>query len=238
MDSHLCSYFLGGGYAGIFYVSCRYKMLLHGMTWSWELSLKDREETKTNSMRSLLGHPSLTLIDALLQNTLLMASHVGRSSMFWSTSSSSSRFFSSPSPFRVLRLILSGDKFLVNLKENKSYIYSSVSVCTKSSQDRTLKWDGKTNPQRPQWWDLLYPYPLAFAVVLNSQSHSTLILSLQLRARTGVWFSLPVKLDGNAARIYRRFPGTLRPIPCHVLFTVGSVTEERQCCAINQGTRR
>lgn len=56
------------------------------------------------------------LMDALLQNTLLIASHVGKSSMFWSTSSSSSRFFSSPSPFRVLRLILSGDKFLVNLE--------------------------------------------------------------------------------------------------------------------------
>lgn len=56
------------------------------------------------------------LMDALLQNTLLMASQVGKSSMFWSTSSSSSRFFSSPSPLRVLRFILSGDKFLVNLE--------------------------------------------------------------------------------------------------------------------------
>lgn len=113
-------------------------------------------------MRSLLGHPSLTLIDALLQNTLLMASHVGRSSMFWSTSSSSSRFFSSPSPFRVLRLILSGDKFLVNLKENKRYIYSSVSVCTKSSQDRTLKWDGKTNPQKTTVMGFTLSVPTVF----------------------------------------------------------------------------
>lgn len=67
---------------------------------------------------ALHRYQSLTLIDALLQKTLLMASHVGKSNMFWSTSSSNSKFFSSPSPLRVLRFILSGDKFLVNLKEN------------------------------------------------------------------------------------------------------------------------
>lgn len=60
----------------------------------------------------------LTLRDALLQKTLFIASHVGRSSMFWSTSSSNSKLVNWPSPFSVLRLILSGDRFLVNLKQN------------------------------------------------------------------------------------------------------------------------
>lgn len=59
----------------------------------------------------------LTLMAALLQHTRLMASQVGRSSRLWRTSSSSSRLVSWPSPFRVLRLILSGDKFLANLQE-------------------------------------------------------------------------------------------------------------------------
>lgn len=52
---------------------------------------------------------------ALLQHTRLMASQVGRSSRLWRTSSSSSRLVSWPSPFSVLRLILSGDRFLANL---------------------------------------------------------------------------------------------------------------------------
>lgn len=79
--------------------------------------LEDGDESK-NEENSFHRHQSLTLIDALLQKTLLMASHVGKSNIFWSTSSSNSKFFSSPSPLRVLRFILSGDKFLVNLKEN------------------------------------------------------------------------------------------------------------------------
>lgn len=63
--------------------------------------------------------PSLTLMAALLQHTRLMASHVGRSSRLWRTSSSSSRLVSWPSPFSVLRLILSGDRFLANLPERQ-----------------------------------------------------------------------------------------------------------------------
>lgn len=59
---------------------------------------------------------SLTRMAALLQHTRLMASHVGRSSRLWRTSSSSSRLVSWPSPFSVLRLILSGDRFLANLR--------------------------------------------------------------------------------------------------------------------------
>ncbi len=54
---------------------------------------------------------------ALLQHTRLMASQVGRSSRLWRTSSSSSRLVSWPSPFSVLRLILSGDRFLANLRD-------------------------------------------------------------------------------------------------------------------------
>lgn len=61
--------------------------------------------------------PSLTRMAALLQHTRLMASHVGRSSRLCRTSSSSSRLVSWPSPFSVLRLILSGDRFLANLRE-------------------------------------------------------------------------------------------------------------------------
>lgn len=81
--------------------------------------LNDRDEiNKMKTENALHRYQSLTLIDALLQKTLLIASHVGKSNMFWSTSSSNSKFFSSPSPLRVLRFILSGDKFLVNLKEN------------------------------------------------------------------------------------------------------------------------
>jgi hypothetical protein len=82
---------------------------------------------------TLHRHKSLTLMDALLQKTLLIASHVGKSNIFWSTSSSSSKFFSSPSPFRVLRFILSGDKFLVNLKDNICYTYFSVGYYTPKS---------------------------------------------------------------------------------------------------------
>lgn len=48
-----------------------------------------------------------------------MASQVGSSRTFCSTSSSSSRLVSCPCPFSVLRLILSGDRFLVNLQEKK-----------------------------------------------------------------------------------------------------------------------
>ena len=82
-------------------------------------TLNDGDEiNKMKTENALHRYQSLTLIDALLQKTLLIASHVGKSSMFWSTSSSNSKFFSSPSPLRVLRFILSGDKFLVNLKEN------------------------------------------------------------------------------------------------------------------------
>lgn len=64
-----------------------------------------------------LDEKGLTLMAALLQYTRVTASQVGRSSMFCRTSSSSSRLESWPSPFRVLRLILSGERFLVNLKE-------------------------------------------------------------------------------------------------------------------------
>lgn len=66
------------------------------------------------------GQPLLlTLIDALLQYTRVMASQVGSSSTFCSTSSSSSRLVSCPCPFSVLRLILSGERFLVNLQGKK-----------------------------------------------------------------------------------------------------------------------
>lgn len=59
----------------------------------------------------------LTRMAALLHSTRLMASQVGRSSRLWRTSSSSSRLVSWPSPFSVLRLILSGDRFLANLRD-------------------------------------------------------------------------------------------------------------------------
>lgn len=95
------------------------KMLLFRITENKIFILKDRDEiNKMKTENALHRYQSLTLIDALLQKTLLIASHVGKSNIFWSTSSSNSKFFSSPSPLRVLRFILSGDKFLVNLKEN------------------------------------------------------------------------------------------------------------------------
>lgn len=86
----------------------------------------------------------LTRMAALLHSTRLMASQVGRSSRLWRTSSSSSRLVSWPSPFSVLRLILSGDRFLANLRdrdeEKRSFepenIYRS-SFLAKQPDDQT-----------------------------------------------------------------------------------------------------
>lgn len=73
---------------------------------------------------------SLTLMAALLQHTRLMASQVGRSSRLWRTSSSSSRFVSWPSPFSVLRLILSGDRFFANLQDTeKRSSFEPENIC-------------------------------------------------------------------------------------------------------------
>lgn len=56
-----------------------------------------------------------TFIESLLQTALDNFIHVGKSNSSISTTSSSSRFDNSPSPLSVLKLILSGDRFLVNL---------------------------------------------------------------------------------------------------------------------------
>lgn len=129
---------------------------------------------------SLLS-PRLTLMDALLQNTLLMASQVGRSSMFCSTSSSSSRFFSSPSPLRVLRFILSGDKFLVNLKETivtllqcqLMYPTDSLASTEYHKHNSRLKFRGHREGLD------FNPCPGSVTVALISPGRSSLIVSLQ-----------------------------------------------------------
>lgn len=64
-----------------------------------------------------------TFIESLLQTALDNFIHVGKSKSSINTASSSSRFESSPSPFSVLKLILSGDKFLVNLYLKQNCIY-------------------------------------------------------------------------------------------------------------------
>ena len=60
----------------------------------------------------------------LLHTALVKASQVGKSSSSVSTFSSNSKLDKSPSPFNVLSLILSGDKFLVNLQQIFYQLYS------------------------------------------------------------------------------------------------------------------
>lgn len=57
----------------------------------------------------------------LLHHALVNLSHDGSSNKSVNTISSSSKFVNSPSPLKVLRFILSADKFLVNLKKKKKY---------------------------------------------------------------------------------------------------------------------
>lgn len=74
---------------------------------------------------------SPTFMLTLLHTALVKVSHVGRSMSSMRTSSFSSRLDNSPSPFSVLNWILSGDRFLVNLKWNNSHVYhrAMVSYC-------------------------------------------------------------------------------------------------------------
>lgn len=76
---------------------------------------KKKQEKKQQKKKNSTHDRFLTLMAALLHSTRLMASQVGRSSRLCRTSSSSSRLVIWPSPFSVLRLILSGDRFLANL---------------------------------------------------------------------------------------------------------------------------
>jgi len=70
-----------------------------------------------------------TLIVSRLQTALVSRIHVGRSRRSVSTSSSSSKSAKSPSPFSVLRLILSADRFFVNLKTQiDSWYHKTVST--------------------------------------------------------------------------------------------------------------
>ena len=70
----------------------------------------------------------LTLIDNLLHTACFNLIHVGRSNNSIKISSSSSRLDISPSPFNVLKLILSGDRFLVNLLIKKNFSFQCTQV--------------------------------------------------------------------------------------------------------------
>lgn len=75
------------------------------------LGLKSREQEMETR---------LTLMATLLHVAREIFNQVGRSRRSVKTSSSSSRLLRLPSPFRVLTLILLGDRFLVNLMEEKN----------------------------------------------------------------------------------------------------------------------
>ena len=66
-------------------------------------------------MGTLLSFVHWMRMETLLHVALLSRSHEGSSARSVSTSSFSSRFFSSPSPFSVDTLIWSADRFLANL---------------------------------------------------------------------------------------------------------------------------
>lgn len=92
------------------------------VVWMWrQVSWRPRSPESKQPNHAAV---SLTLMVALLQHTRLMASQVGRSNRLWRTSSSSSRLVRWPSPFSVLRLIWSGDRFLANLWSMKNDVCS------------------------------------------------------------------------------------------------------------------
>ena len=70
--------------------------------------------------------PYITLIATLLQEARVIFSHVGSSNKSVKTSSSSSKLDNSPSPLIALTLRRSGDRFLVNLRINKSQMYHTT----------------------------------------------------------------------------------------------------------------
>lgn len=72
-------------------------------------------QINTKHMGTLLSFVQGILMETRLHHARSKVNQLGSSNKLVNTFSSNSRLVSSPSPFRVLRLILSGDKFLTNL---------------------------------------------------------------------------------------------------------------------------
>lgn len=71
----------------------------------------------TKNMGTLFNFVHCIRNVTLLHHDLVNRNHDGNSNKSVNTISSNSKFESSPSPLNVLKLILSADKFFVNLKK-------------------------------------------------------------------------------------------------------------------------
>ena len=97
------------------YGNKRSKLDFNGSFQQW-LGLLIQEEHITSKIGVLLSFVHGILMAALLQWAWVSFIHVGSASRSVNTDSSSSRFVNSPSPFRVLKLILSEERFFTNLQ--------------------------------------------------------------------------------------------------------------------------
>lgn len=79
-------------------------------------------QSLTRRIGTDLSFAHCTLKETLLHLALINLSHEGSSKRSVNTVSSNSKSVKSPSPLKVLKLILSVDKFFVNLKGKKSCV--------------------------------------------------------------------------------------------------------------------